>query len=130
LLGVAGWLGGTLAYRNQFGVDHRYANAGKWMVEQQRAGEKASALSAEGLQRDQMKLVVTDKNRIVVGRTEAGPVAFQDRCTHRGASLADGVMICGTVQCPWHGSQFDCRTGAVKAGPAKEAIKVYTAGDR
>lgn len=29
-LSMAGWLGGTLVYRNQIGVDHRYANAGKW----------------------------------------------------------------------------------------------------
>src|SRR5947208_16062625 len=30
LLTTGGWLGGTLVYRNQIGVDHRYANAGKW----------------------------------------------------------------------------------------------------
>src|SRR6184192_2686130 len=30
LLGLGGWLGGTLVYRNQIAVDHRYANAGKW----------------------------------------------------------------------------------------------------
>src|SRR5207247_2520443 len=30
LLCTAGWMGGTLAYRNQIGVDHRYAGAGKW----------------------------------------------------------------------------------------------------
>jgi len=34
-LGVVGilgsaWLGGTLVFRNQIGVDHRYANAGTW----------------------------------------------------------------------------------------------------
>jgi len=34
-------------------------------------------------------------------------------------------MACGTVQCPWHGSQFDVRTGGVQAGPAKEGIKTY-----
>jgi nitrite reductase/ring-hydroxylating ferredoxin subunit len=39
--------------------------------------------------------------------------------------LASGVLICGTVQCPWHGSQFDVKTGVVKAGPAKETIKVH-----
>jgi uncharacterized membrane protein len=27
-ISVGGWMGGTLAYRNQIGVDHRYANAG------------------------------------------------------------------------------------------------------
>jgi uncharacterized membrane protein len=30
LLSIAGWMGGTLVHRNQIGVDHRYANAGKW----------------------------------------------------------------------------------------------------
>jgi nitrite reductase/ring-hydroxylating ferredoxin subunit len=64
--------------------------------------------------------------RIVLGRTETGYTAFTDRCTHRGGSLADGAMICGTVQCPWHGSQFDAHSGAVKAGPAKKEIEVYT----
>ena len=39
-------------------------------------------------------------------------------------------MICGTVQCPWHGSQFDVRTGKVKAGPAKEGIKTYRVEER
>jgi nitrite reductase/ring-hydroxylating ferredoxin subunit len=35
------------------------------------------------------------------------------------------VMVCGTVQCLWHGSQFDVSTGKVKAGPAKKQIRVY-----
>ena len=34
-------------------------------------------------------------------------------------------MMCGTVQCLWHGSQFDVSTGKVKAGPAKKEIAVY-----
>lgn len=34
-------------------------------------------------------------------------------------------MICGTVQCTWHGSQFDVKTGLVKAGLAKEKINTY-----
>ena len=33
--------------------------------------------------------------------------------------------MCGTVQCPWHGSQFDVRTGEVKAGPSVQAIRTY-----
>ena len=37
-LSMAGWLGGTLVYRNQIGVDHRYANAGKWQEETASAG--------------------------------------------------------------------------------------------
>jgi len=29
------------------------------------------------------------------------------------------------VQCPWHGSQFDVKTGDVVCGPAKEPVRVY-----
>jgi nitrite reductase/ring-hydroxylating ferredoxin subunit len=72
-----------------------------------------------------MKLVRVDGRRLVLARTKEGYVAFDDRCTHRGGSLAGGVMIGGVVQCPWHGSQFDCRSGAVKAGPAEEPIYTY-----
>ena len=72
-----------------------------------------------------MKLVHHNGKRIVIGRTEEGFVAFEDRCTHRGGSLAGGAMMCGTVQCPWHGSQFDVNSGTVKAGPAKKPIDTY-----
>jgi nitrite reductase/ring-hydroxylating ferredoxin subunit len=68
--------------------------------------------------------------RIVLGRTADGYVAFDDRCTHRGGSLAGGTMICGTVQCPWHGSQFDSHSGAVKAGPATKGIETYQISER
>ena len=34
-------------------------------------------------------------------------------------------MVCGIVQCLWHGSQFDVSTGTVKAGPAEKPIHVY-----
>jgi hypothetical protein len=30
----------------------------------------------------------------------------------------DGVLANGTIACPWHGSQFDVKTGDVEAGPA------------
>jgi nitrite reductase/ring-hydroxylating ferredoxin subunit len=86
---------------------------------------RALASAASGLDVNQMKLVHVDDERIVVARTEQGYVAFQDRCTHKGGPLSDGVLICGTVQCPWHGSQFDVRTGAVKCGPAETPLKIY-----
>jgi nitrite reductase/ring-hydroxylating ferredoxin subunit/uncharacterized membrane protein len=131
MITVGGWMGGTLVNRNQIGVDHRYANAGKWQEAKLHTtdGEYLEIARSDELEVDQMKLVHIDDVRVVVGRTEDGWVAFEDRCTHRGGSLADGVMICGTVQCPWHGSQFDVRTGAVKAGPAEQSISIYEVED-
>jgi nitrite reductase/ring-hydroxylating ferredoxin subunit/uncharacterized membrane protein len=128
---VAGWMGGTLAYRNQIGVDHRYANAGKWQ-EARVARQQPNALEevAHGLETNQMKLVHVGGKRVAIGRTAQGYAAFQDRCTHKGGPLSDGVLMCGTVQCPWHGSQFDVDTGEVKAGPAEVKIETYDLHDQ
>lgn len=125
-ISFGGWLGGTLVFRNQIGVDHRYANAGKWQEETREHGRNRALTSAAApLGVNQMKLVHAGDERIVVARTEQGHAAFADRCTHRGGPLSDGVLICGTVQCPWHGSQFDVRTGEVKCGPAEKKIRTY-----
>ena len=127
LLCLAGWMGGTLVYRNQIGVDHRHANAGKWQeISVPRTRDAIVVAETDDLERDQMKLVHVDGTRIVLGRTEEGYRAFDDRCTHKGGPLSDGVLICGTVQCPWHGSQFAVDNGEVKCGPAKKKIATHT----
>lgn len=127
LLMAGGYLGGTLVTRNLISVDHRYAGAGKWRDETIPGSTSGPITVAkrDDLNVDQMKLLRIGGRRIVLARTEQGYVAFDDRCTHRGGSLAGGVMICGTVQCLWHGSQFDAVTGRVKAGPARDGIRVY-----
>ena len=125
IMSIAGWLGGTLVYRNQIGVDHRYAHAGKWKEEYYKPAPRIEVGSVDDLKLNQMKLLHVGDKRIVLARTENSYVAFDDRCTHRGGSLAGGSMICGTVLCPWHGSQFDVSTGLVMAGPADEKINVY-----
>ena len=123
-LGVSGWLGGTLAYRNQIGVDHRYANAGTWKERQLENWERPACNQSE-LSEGQMMLVRVGGERVVIGRCAQGIVAFSDHCTHRGGPLSDGALVGCTVQCPWHGSQFDVTTGRVVAGPAKSKIDVY-----
>jgi nitrite reductase/ring-hydroxylating ferredoxin subunit/uncharacterized membrane protein len=124
---IGGWLGGTLAYRNQIGVDHRYAHAGKWSEARVDAESDgwATVARTDELELNQMKLVHVDGRRIVLARSDAGWSAFADRCTHRGGSLAGGLLACSTVTCPWHGSQFDVRTGNVSAGPASGPIQSF-----
>jgi nitrite reductase/ring-hydroxylating ferredoxin subunit/uncharacterized membrane protein len=126
-LSYAGWLGGTLVSRNLISVDHRYANAGKWQ-ESSVSGSKGDALpvgSADDLEEGQMKLLRVNGKRIALARTPEGYKAFDDRCTHRGGSLAGGVLIDEVVQCLWHGSQFECASGKVHCGPAKQQIRTY-----
>ena len=124
VIGISGWLGGTLVYRNQIGVDHRYANAGQ---ERERTLDSWDhpVLNRGELSDGQMMLAKIKGDRVVVGRCGEGFFAFSDHCTHKGGPLHDGALVGCTVQCPWHGSQFDVTTGRVVAGPAKNKIVTY-----
>jgi len=131
LLGVAaviytGWLGATLVYRNQIGVDHRYAHAGTWKERRLRGWDQPVCNQSE-LSEGQMMLATVGDEHEVVGRCPEGYAAFSNHCTHSGGPLADGALVGCTVQCPWHGSQFDVHTGRVVAGPAEHKIHTYDA---
>jgi nitrite reductase/ring-hydroxylating ferredoxin subunit/uncharacterized membrane protein len=125
----SGWLGGTLVYRNQIGVDHRGPNATKRRetgAVEGAPGEFVAVGTMDEFERPgQMKLVHLNGHRVVVAREGDRIVAFSDHCTHRGGPLSDGVLACGTVTCPWHGSQFNVDTGGVVNGPADESIRIY-----
>ena len=124
-IAISGWLGGTLVYRNQIGVDRRYASAGKLKTRTIESWSKPVCNQSE-LGDGQMMLAIVGSERIVVGRCSEGFFAFSDHCTHKGGPLSDGALVSCTVQCPWHGSQFDIRTGRVVAGPAQEKINTYS----
>jgi nitrite reductase (NADH) small subunit len=43
--------------------------------------------------------------------------AIDGVCIHRGGPLGDGVLEGAVVTCPWHGWQYDVRTGRVGQNP-------------
>ncbi len=47
------------------------------------------------------------------------------RCTHAGAPLAEGTLTGEVLTCPWHGSQFNIKNGAVVRGPAEKPLRVF-----
>ena len=49
--------------------------------------------------------------------------AMDNTCPHRGGSLGEGDVSGGIVTCPWHGWQFNCRTGEAVEN---RAIRVKT----
>ncbi len=121
---ISGWMGGTLVYRNQIGVDRRYANATSWRTVTLHDWNQP-VCKDEDIAPGQLMLAVVQGARVAIGRCPNGLVAFDDHCTHKGGPLSDGALVGCTVQCPWHGSQFDVHTGIVVAGPATDAIKTY-----
>jgi 3-phenylpropionate/trans-cinnamate dioxygenase ferredoxin subunit len=62
---------------------------------------------------------------VAVFRLNDGFFATQDTCTHAIASLSDGYVDDGTIECPMHAGKFCIRTGAVKSLPATEALVTF-----
>ncbi len=58
--------------------------------------------------------------------------ALDDTCPHASGPLSEGSIEGEDVECPWHGSRFNIKTGEVTAPPADESVaryKVRVAGD-
>lgn len=62
---------------------------------------------------------------IAVFNTGDALYAIDDTCTHQDASLADGFVEDGCVECPLHAACFDLRTGMPSGPPAKQAVRTH-----
>jgi nitrite reductase/ring-hydroxylating ferredoxin subunit len=50
-----------------------------------------------------------------------------DTCSHGEASLSEGTLQDGRIECPWHTGSFCLKTGAALSFPAVTPIRVYPA---
>ncbi len=73
--------------------------------------------AGEGISID--KAVTGTADNIALLRDDDGGIwALDDTCTHEEASLADGWVEGGFVQCPMHSSKFCLKNGEVDGLPA------------
>ena len=61
---------------------------------------------------------------LCVANCEGTLSAMDNVCVHRGGPLGQGVIEDGKVICPWHGWQYDPKTGAVGHNSAAK-VAVY-----
>ena len=85
---------------------------------------KVEAMDLSSTPAGELRLVVSGDRKVAVANVDGELHAFDDTCTHRGCSLAEGTLDGKVVTCPCHGSQFDVTTGAVVRGPATEPVGV------
>jgi nitrite reductase/ring-hydroxylating ferredoxin subunit len=77
------------------------------------------------IQTSQMKEVQIDGQDVCIANVDGKYYAIGNVCTHEGGPLADGVLEGYEVECPWHQSRFDVRTGEVRGPPASESEPSY-----
>ena len=87
--------------------------------------EYVTVADTKDIQPLHMKEVQVDGENICIVNVEGKYYAIGSICTHEGGPLADGTLEGYEVECPWHNSKFDVRTGEVTSPPASEPEPAY-----
>ena len=72
-----------------------------------------------------MKAVDVAGEKVCIINIEGNYYAIGNVCTHMGGPLNEGTLEGFEVQCPWHGSKFDVRSGEPTKPPARQAVSSY-----
>ena len=74
---------------------------------------------------DEAKRIVIGDQQIAIFNLNGAFYATDDVCTHAYASLSEGYVEDGCVECPLHAGLFDIKTGEARGMPAVENIKTF-----
>jgi len=72
-----------------------------------------------------MKAFQVNGVEVCIANVDGKYYAINNICTHEGGPLADGKLEGFEVECPWHQSHFDIRTGEVIQPPASQPELAY-----
>jgi 3-phenylpropionate/trans-cinnamate dioxygenase ferredoxin subunit len=62
---------------------------------------------------------------ICVAKVKGEVFAINDTCSHSDASLSEGDIVDGKIECWLHGAQFDLKTGEAVTPPATIPVATY-----
>lgn len=79
----------------------------------------------EDVQVSQMMAVEINDEKICLANVNGKYYAIGNVCTHMGGPLAEGKLEEYIVECPWHGSRFDIRSGEVVRPPTMKPEPTY-----
>jgi MocE subfamily Rieske [2Fe-2S] domain protein len=87
---------------------------------------RVRACAADDLRNeDILRVDLPDRPPIALYRLGDAFFATDDTCTHGAASLADGMVEDGQIECPYHAGRFDIRTGQPTLHPCIVALRTY-----
>ena len=64
-------------------------------------------------------------HRVALYALADGVFATSDICPHLGASLSQGCVVDGFIECPYHFALFDIRSGAADGGVTTRSLRTF-----
>lgn len=110
IVNTSAWLGGALAYDLGIGVNRT--------AFEEMPREWVDVLDEAELRDNTPTRVAAGGVPLLLLRQGGETYAIAATCTHLGGPLDEGAIQGDTVTCPWHGSVFCIRDGALLHGPA------------
>ena len=122
MLIVGDWLGGHLAFAEGVGVNHAAFDDAprKW----------TRVLDANRLVDRRPVMAGSDDLDLVIVRCDSAIYALADRCSHCGASLAEGRVVAESIQCPLNDTRFRLSDGKIEHGPSAYPQPAFEARER
>ena len=71
-----------------------------------------------------------DGEAAVIARSGGKLYAIGARCTHYGGPLNEGLVVNGTIRCPWHHAAFDLSSGRTVRPPAMHDLPCWSVEER
>jgi nitrite reductase/ring-hydroxylating ferredoxin subunit/uncharacterized membrane protein len=106
----AAYLGGSLVFGHGTGVNHAAWEAG--------TEDFVPVAALADLPENALSRGTAAGVPVVMLRMGERVYAISATCPHAGGPLDEGALQGDVVECPWHGSRFNMRTGRVLTGPA------------
>ncbi len=88
-------------------------------------GNLIQVAKTDDLEPGQAMLVEVEGKEIALFNCDGVFYAIENECTHEGGPLCEGDIDGEVVICPWHGAEFNVKTGEVLCPPADNPVKSY-----
>ena len=121
ILSVGAFIGGHVVFKYGYMVNRNAFARGRT------AKEFTAVMPVSDLADETPTQVMLGTTALVVVRRGDLVLALKETCSHAGGPLSKGHLAGDTIVCPWHGSAFRLRDGAVRHGPSSTRQVAYRA---
>ena len=67
-----------------------------------------------------LSVEIDDARGVALFNVDGEILAMDNTCPHAGGPLGEGTLTGDVVECPWHGWEFNVRTGQCMENPSSE----------